>query len=476
MLPLFLLSVLLMAVTGFAAWSVHQAKDEAARVVQLGLQRADAVRDLESSIHDLRTHLYAYMRTGQPRHLTAALGLKDKAERYLVRTEKLYLTQNGQPIASGLRRTYTRLDDGLNELSGDASPDAASNLLDGPTADAMIDLARQQHAEQAATVKAAVAEQEEMTRRTTIALTGLGFVGALAGVSLGCLITRRVRNSLMRLEVPVRDAAGQLSQVVGPISVLGSDGSPSLEEQLAEVAQRVGTVVDRLQVSQRDQLRSDQLAAVGQLAAGVAHELRNPLTAMKTIVQTARQGSGELDERDLEVMESEITRLNTSIQSFLDYARPPKLERSRFDLSKVVDSGVQLVSARATQQRVVVRFERPDTPINVDADFDRLRQVVVNLLLNAFDALPEGGDVFLTITVVDERAVLTVADTGTGIDPGMSDRLFEPFTSTKDAGSGLGLSVCRQIIEDHGGKIEARPVNFGAEFAFWVPVAREAHQ
>jgi signal transduction histidine kinase len=472
-LPLFLLSTLLLVVTAFAAWSVHQAKDEAARVVRLSLQRADAVHDLENAIHDLRGHLFAYMRTHDRRHLQAVLGMRDQTEQYVLSVERLFITQDGQTVGSGLRQTYTRLGDGLTELNGESSWDAASSLLDEDVSGSMINLARQQRAQQLAAMESAIFQQNQMTRKTTLSLIGLGALGVLAGLSLGCLITKRVRSSLLRLEVPVRDAAGQLSQVVGPISLSADDGSASLEQQLDNVAQQVGTVVERLQISQREQLRTDQMTAVGQLAAGVAHELRNPLTAMKTIIQTARQGSGELDDRDMEVLESEMTRLNDSIQSFLDYARPPTLERRVFDICEVIESAVKLVSARAAQQRIDIQFEPSESSIALNADFDRLRQVVVNLLLNAFDAMPDGGNVRMLSRLVGPNVVFTVSDTGTGIAPEFADRLFEPFMSSKEAGSGLGLSVCKQIVEDHNGTIEARSGDDGAEFTVTLPIASE---
>jgi signal transduction histidine kinase len=408
----------------------------------------------------MQSNLYAFMRTGDNRHLNAVLGLREKTERWLVRTERLLVEYDGKTYVAGLRRSYTRLTAGLNKLSNrPESQEAASSLLDGRFVDAMIEEAQQQRAEQQQAMTAAVTAHEKLTQRATWAMLGLGLCGSIVGLGLGVLISRRVRQSLLRLEVPVRDAAGQLSQVVGPIAVSGGADVQSLQGRLDQVAAQVGTVVERLQASEHERLRTEQLSAVGQLAAGLAHELRNPLTAMRTLVQSARQSpAASLDDRDLEILDEETTRLNDGIQSFLDFARPPKLERREFELNSLIGNTVQLVAARATLQGADLRTELPPEPIRLFADFDQLRQVLVNLLFNAFDAMPDGGRVTIAASTMaaDDNVTLTVSDNGAGLRPDIADRLFDPFVSSRDAGTGLGLSISRRIIEDHGGTIIAK--------------------
>jgi signal transduction histidine kinase len=221
-------------------------------------------------------------------------------------------------------------------------------------------------------------------------------------------------------------------------------------------------------------MHQDQLAALGQLAAGLAHELRNPLTSIKTLVEAARGSGGEnpLDDQDLQVIEEEIARLDETLQSFLDYARPPKLTRRRVDVRDVIDRTVQLVGPRAERQFVNVLSRLPDHPVEAILDPEQLRQVLLNLLLNAVDALSGGGRV--TISLVEEAETglirLTVEDDGPGIREELLGRLFEPFVSTKPSGTGLGLTVCRRIIDGHGGSITAenRPEG-GARFTILLP-------
>lgn len=475
-IPVFLISFVLLIVTGIAAWSMQRSKNQAAELVQMSLQRADAIQELESTVHQMRSNLYAFMRTGDNRHLNAALGLQEETERWLIQTERLLVEYDGNTYVAGLRRSYTRLTDGLNELSNRAEPQqAASSLLDGRVADVFIEEAQHQREEQLQAMTAAVTAHETLTQRATWVMLCLGLCASLVGLGAGVLISRRVRQSLLRLEVPVRDAAGQLSQVVGPIAVSGGSDVQSLQDRLDQVASQVGTVVERLQASEYERLRTEQLSAVGQLAAGVAHELRNPLTAMKTLIQSARQSSAaSLDERDLEILDEETTRLNDGIQLFLDFARPPNLEKREFELHNLIDNTTQLVAARAKLQGAELRTDLPPQPIRIVADFEQLRQVLVNLLFNAFEAMPDGGSVTIAAgrDANDGDVILTVSDTGAGLRPDIAERLFDPFVSSRDAGTGLGLSISRRIIEDHGGTITATAgARIGTVFEVRLPAA-----
>ncbi|MBL8965347.1 MAG: histidine kinase, partial [Phycisphaerae bacterium] len=149
----------------------------------------------------------------------------------------------------------------------------------------------------------------------------------------------------------------------------------------------------------REVLRAEQLAAVGQMAAGLAHELRNPLMAMKILVQPAAapDAAVSLSPEDLAVLHEEITRLERSIQTFLDFARPPQPEKRPFEARAVVEQAAYLVSGRAEQRGVRVECDVPGQPVVIEADMVQVRQVLLNLLLNALDATPEGGTVRIEI-------------------------------------------------------------------------------
>jgi two-component system sensor histidine kinase HydH len=209
---------------------------------------------------------------------------------------------------------------------------------------------------------------------------------------------------------------------------------------------------------ERQMGRAEQMAAIGQVAAGVAHELRNPLTSVKGLVQVNLRDAVAhgLPAEDLRVIEQEVRRMERTLQTFLDFARPPRPDRRRLDLAEVVERVYALVAGRARKQGVALRSLRPGGPTWVDGDRDQLQQLVLNLVLNALDAMPRGGAVEADLRAPRDGAVeLSVRDTGPGIPPHILPKVFETFVSSKETGIGLGLPVSRRIAEDHGGTLSA---------------------
>jgi two-component system sensor histidine kinase HydH len=164
------------------------------------------------------------------------------------------------------------------------------------------------------------------------------------------------------------------------------------------------------------------------------------------------------------------------LQTFLDFARPPKPERRHTDLANLIDRTFALVAGRARKQQVSLQFTRPTEAMTANVDPEQVHQLLVNLLLNALDAMPTGGT--LTVELVrgtDGQAQIRVLDTGPGISQQILPRLFEPFVSSKETGIGLGLVVSRRIAEEHGGELSAyNVVERGACFTVSLPAAQES--
>ncbi len=209
--------------------------------------------------------------------------------------------------------------------------------------------------------------------------------------------------------------------------------------------------------------RADRLAALGMLAAGVAHEIRNPLVSVRTFIQLLPERLADEEFRTgfRELALGEIERICALINDLLAFSRPAPAERERTDLNELVAQIARLLEAEARRRDVAVSFHgEPDLP-QVVVDEAQVKQVLMNLLLNALQACGAHGSVEITTRSEEDRGerwcTVTVADSGAGIPPEHVEQIFDPFFTTKDAGSGLGLFIARQIVTEHGGYITTAP-------------------
>jgi len=226
-------------------------------------------------------------------------------------------------------------------------------------------------------------------------------------------------------------------------------------------------------------IRSAKMASLGQLSANIAHEIRNPLTAIKmrlyslTRELTNIPSTGE----DMGIIREEIDRIEKTVKNCLDFARPPEPNFQRCDVNTIVEGTIDLLFSKAESQhiRIIKRFNA--TPDQIEADREQMRQVFFNLILNAIEAMPDGGTLDISTEKKEDKRLqsfieIRIADTGPGLPVHFKKRLFEPFFTTKTEGTGLGLFIASRIIRMHRGVIEAenRPGQ-GTVFAVKLHVA-----
>jgi len=223
--------------------------------------------------------------------------------------------------------------------------------------------------------------------------------------------------------------------------------------------------------------RSDRLAVVGGLAAGLAHEIRNPLASMCGSIEIlgASPGLDGQERRLMNVVRSEAERLEALVREFLSFARPTSPSFEPLDGALVVRETVELFRQEVAERGIEL-VARADAPVWVRADPGQLRQVLWNLLGNAAEATPRGGRVEVTIARQAGEGVLEVSDTGQGIGDEDLDRIFDPFFTTKERGTGLGLAIVHRIVEAHSGHLSVRSrVGRGSTFRVALPVASQPH-
>jgi signal transduction histidine kinase/putative methionine-R-sulfoxide reductase with GAF domain len=246
----------------------------------------------------------------------------------------------------------------------------------------------------------------------------------------------------------------------------------AFSQQMEEKIQK--TTAD-LRKTEAQLIRSDKLAALGQLAAGIAHEIRNPLTSINILIHSLTENfpSGNSSREDLKVIEEEINRINEIVDQFLRFAKPapPLLEKA--EVLSIFEETLQLLRPQIEKHRILVQKEfHPLPPILMDRE--QMKQAILNLLLNAVQAMPKGGHLTLKGHVPEDNrwVQLSIQDSGVGIPGEDIDKLFNPFFSTKEGGIGLGLSITHRIIDQHDGKIEVESApGKGTLFTVWLPIS-----
>jgi two-component system, NtrC family, sensor histidine kinase PilS len=215
--------------------------------------------------------------------------------------------------------------------------------------------------------------------------------------------------------------------------------------------------VTAIKKMERDSAIQQRLAAVGEMAAGIAHEIRNPLASMSGSIQILRQELPLSSEQEqlMDIVLRESERLNTTIRSFLAYARPQRFQIARFDVRRVLnDTALLLRNSNELRDGHEIQVSLPDRELWYDADEGQIKQIVWNLATNGLRAMPNGGRLQLVAEVeASEGVVLTVRDEGVGIPPEELDSLFQPFHGTFAKGSGLGLAIVHRIVADYQGEI-----------------------
>lgn len=302
--------------------------------------------------------------------------------------------------------------------------------------------------------------------------------------------------SVLAVPMEVRD------QVVGVLNLYGKTETNAFDEEAIRLAQvfadqaavfienarlvdelraaaveleaRVERRTEQLRQSQAQTIRAEKLAVVGRLAGSVAHEVNNPLQAIALHLQlVTEEGLSEEAQGQMVIVQQELARIAGIVQNLLDFERPKSGHRTPQDLQILLDDVFALAGKQLQRSDVTVTCDGMGGLSHVLAAGDQLKQVFLNLVLNAVEAMPDGGQLRIEAEQGDDLITMSFTDTGTGMTPEVVERLFEPFFSTKQSGSGLGLAVSHEIVAQHGGTLEAvgRPGK-GSTFVLKLPVGQ----
>jgi len=223
----------------------------------------------------------------------------------------------------------------------------------------------------------------------------------------------------------------------------------------------------------------DMLVEIGQLAGGLAHEIKNPLSTINVNLQLLGEDLDRLDPdehgrtlRRLKNVQQEVERLRRILEQFLQFARRYELSRETTDLRQLVEELSDFFVAQAEASGVLMRTVLPDEPATVSIDVRLFKQALLNLMINAVQAMPDGGELLTRLETRRGQAVIEIIDTGPGMDKEKCGRVFDAYYSTKEGGSGLGLPTTRRIVHEHGGtiQVESEPGK-GTRFVIALPLS-----
>ena len=296
--------------------------------------------------------------------------------------------------------------------------------------------------EQRSDAARALADGLRQRTRWTAAIC-FGLSALLAGLT-ALLTTRSIASRVATLRAAARAlGAGDLKRRT---RLTGTD-------EFADIGRGIDDMAADLERHQEQILRANKLASIGQIAAGVAHEINNPLGVILGYVKTMRRAHSR-DDEGLDVIEEEANQCKRIVEGLLDLARPQELAVDPFDLVALARDCVERLRASGALDERIVVVPPDHSGIVVHGDAGRMRQVVMNVLTNAVEACPADGRIVVEAHQDEaHRAVLTVSDTGGGIADAVRDKLFEPFVTTKRGGVGLGLAIAQSIVEAHRGRI-----------------------
>jgi len=321
-------------------------------------------------------------------------------------------------------------------------------------------------------------EMQAAIRQTRLMLILIGFGGLLLGTLGAGLLAKRITGPLKRLvEGTVRISRGDFSQEIEPGS---ADEIGDLARSFNEMTRDLLETRQRMEEANKRLVQAEKLASIGRLSATIAHEIRNPLTSVKLNIQKLIQedGLGEEEKEHLDISQEGIIQIEKFIKELLDFTRVSVLNTEKFSAVQIMEEAAKMMKDAFRDKRIAPERNYADNLPLVRVDGDRMRQVFLSLLRNAYEAVDEGGRITLGLSLADDepprRIRIRISDNGGGIPEKNWDMIFEPFFTTKSTGFGLGLANARKIVEQHRGTIRVvKKRGRGTAFEILIPCEGE---
>ena len=461
---------------------IYRIQDETYLLMEQNVQSAKMAKELNLSLFEIRAASLTYLFDRSSERIAA---LQEKQNEFIVLLEKAKASANNeeednllQQIAALFSNYQQTLTNAL-ELHRKGYISQPNALIVHASQDLINTIEEKTNGFISSKESAQAAYGESIKRNDDIirtAMYALGCGGIILGLVLGWLIARIILNPIYKLVLKVRDAAG--SEMVEHIKMSPGKELEELDLHINRLIGRINQAHEDLQKNRELLERSSKLAAIGKIAPALAHEIRNPLTAIKMLIYAMMQEPDVNEDKrhDLEIITHEINRVEGFLQNFLKYARPAKPQMRMVSIIPEIKETLQLMQARLRQSNITLIENHQHENLRIKADPDMIKQIVMNLILNAVESMGQDGELKLTTLVNADDAEnqlfqISVSDTGPGIPDDIKDSLFDPFVKGKDQGVGLGLSISQRIAELHHGWISAaNNSGKGATFTIHLPM------
>jgi len=461
---------------------IYRIQDETAVLMEQNVQSAKTAKELTLSLYDIRAASLTYLFDRSPERIAILqqkqnefITLLQKAKESANTEDENLLIQQTSALFSNYQQTLTNALE-LHRKGWIGQPNklivhASQDLINTIEEKTNTFIEKNEMAQ--AVYEESIRKNEDIIRS---AMFALGFGGIFLGLILGWMIARIILNPIYKLVLKVRDAAG--SEVVEHIKMSPGKELEELDLHINRLIGRINKANEDLRRNRELLERSSKLAAIGKIAPALAHEIRNPLTAIKMLIYAMMEEPGISKDKlhDLEIITHEIQRVEGFLQNFLKYARPAKPQMQIVAIIPVIRETLQLMQPRFKQNNISLAEEHQQENLRIKADPDMIRQVVMNLLLNAIESMGQDGELKFKTVLQDVEAenpffLIMISDTGPGIPDDILDSLFDPFVKGKDQGIGLGLSISQRIAELHHGWISAsNNPGRGATFTVHLPL------
>jgi signal transduction histidine kinase len=478
-----LVTIAIILAGGFLIISyIYKLQDETTELMEQNIRSAKTAKELTLSLYDIRAASLTYLFDRSPERIAILqkkqgdfIVLLQKAKESANTEEENTLIQQISALFANYQQTLTNALE-LHKIGRIAQP----NKLIVHASQDLINTIEEKTNSFIEKNETAQAEYEESIRKNDniirTAMYSLGIGGIILGLVLGWMVARIILNPIYKLVLKVRDAAG--SEVVEHIQMSPGKELEELDLHINRLIGRINQAHEDLQKNRELLDRSSKLAAIGKIAPALAHEIRNPLTAIKMLIYAMMQEPDVSKDKlhDLEIITHEINRVEGFLQNFLKYARPAKPQMQMVSIVPVIKEILQLMQPRFKQSNIRLNENHENENTRLKADPDMIKQVVMNLVLNAIESMNQDGDLrFSTVIKADDPDNLIfniiISDTGPGIPDDIRDSIFDPFVKGKDQGIGLGLSISQRIVELHHGWISAsNNSGKGATFTVHLPM------